>query len=200
MTAIKFCGMTRAEDVDVAAQLGVDAVGFVLWPASPRHVAVDAARALIRRLPPGITPVGVLVCPSPDEIREALDAGVHIVQIHGETRPRPNDAYEQWIAASLGSDGLQPPVDDTLTVLLDAHDPERHGGTGRTIDWSQAAVIAARRRVMLAGGLTPGNVAAAIQQVHPYGVDVSSGIEDAPGRKNPHAMNAFVAAVRKADQ
>jgi phosphoribosylanthranilate isomerase len=87
-----------------------------------------------------------------------------------------------------------------MLLLLDVHDPERHGGTGRTIDWARAAAIAAARRVLLAGGLTSGNVADAIRQVRPYGVDVASGIEDRPGIKNAGAMKAFMAAVREADQ
>jgi phosphoribosylanthranilate isomerase len=87
-----------------------------------------------------------------------------------------------------------------IPIVLDAHDPVRHGGTGRTIDWNRAARIAAARRVLLAGGLTPANVAAAIRQVRPYGVDVASGIEDRPGIKDPELMRAFVRAVRQADE
>ena len=197
MTFIKFCGMTREEDVALACTLGVDAVGFVMWPRSPRYVSFDRLAALVRGLPAHIAPVGVLVSPSSDEIAAARRAGVRTVQVHG-TRPGSAAGEDVWVATSLDMDveALAPEA----TVVLDAHDPVRHGGTGRTIDWSRAAAVAARRRVLLAGGLTANNVADAIRQVRPFGVDVASGIEDQPGIKNAQAMTAFVAAVREAGE
>jgi phosphoribosylanthranilate isomerase len=201
MTVIKFCGMTRSQDVATAIELGVDAIGFVLWPGSPRHIALDRAAGIIATMPAAVTVVGVFVRPSSDDIARAVDAGVRVAQIHaGDASAAAGVGCEVWMAASLNDDDLTPPVEQERTVLLDAHDPERHGGTGRTIDWSRAAHVAARRRVMLAGGLTPANVAAAVRDVRPYGVDVASGIEDTPGIKNALAMQAFVAAVREADQ
>lgn len=196
MTFIKFCGMTREEDVALACTLGVDAVGFVLWPKSPRYVSAARVAALVRHLPSAVTPVGVFVSPSSEDIVAARDAGVRVVQVHGS--PAAAIEGDVWMATSLdvGVAGLAPDV----TVVLDAHDPVRHGGTGRTIDWRRAAAVAATRRVMLAGGLTPDNVADAIRQVRPFGVDVASGIEDRPGIKNAQAMTAFVAAVRKAGE
>jgi phosphoribosylanthranilate isomerase len=198
MTFIKFCGMTRADDVAAACDLGVDAVGFVLWPQSPRHVELRALAPLIKLLPPAVTPVGVFVTPDGDEVRRAREAGVQVVQVHGDHRAHFDG--EVWVARTLDSDldGDSPAL--ARTIVLDAHDPIRHGGTGRTIDWARAAQVAARRRVLLAGGLTPANVGEAIGQVRPFGVDVASGIEDQPGIKNARAMHAFVAAVREADQ
>jgi phosphoribosylanthranilate isomerase len=201
MTMIKFCGMTRGQDVATAVELGVDAVGFVLWPGSPRHITLERAAEIIATMPAAVTTVGVFVRPSRDDIARAVDAGIRVAQIHaGDTAAASHSNCEVWIAASLKDDDVTPPVDSEQTVLLDAHDPERHGGTGRTIDWTRAAHVAARRRVMLAGGLTPANVAAAVRDVRPFGVDVASGIEDTPGIKNALAMQAFVAAVREADQ
>jgi phosphoribosylanthranilate isomerase len=201
MTFIKFCGMTREADVAKAIELSVDAVGFVLWPGSPRHVDLTRARTLINMLPPAVTPVGVFVRPSHDDIAAAIAAGIRVSQIHGSSENGFNDADgELWIAASLGSDGMTPPVGEGYTVLLDTGDPERFGGTGRTIDWTEAARVSATRRVLLAGGLTPGNVAVAVRRVRPYGVDVASGIETRPGVKDAAAMQAFVAAVREADR
>jgi phosphoribosylanthranilate isomerase len=196
MTAIKFCGMTRAEDVALAIELGVDAVGFVLWSGSPRYVDAGRASTLIEGLPRHITPVGVYVRPSDADIARGIDAGIRVAQIHGA----PDVAFDRvpcevWLAASVENH-----IPNGCTVLLDAHDPQRHGGTGRTIDWNQAAKIAFRQRVMLAGGLTAANVGDAIRAVRPYGVDVASGIEDAPGVKNAEAMKAFVSAVREADR
>ena len=200
MTFIKFCGMTRAEDVAAACELGIDAVGFVLWPKSPRHVQMRQLAPLIKMLPPSLTPVGVFVSPDDDDVRQAREAGVRVVQVHGDNGRRFEG--EVWLARSLDTD-----VDTNLstilpevTIVLDAHDPKRHGGTGRTIDWARAAVVAARRKVLLAGGLTPANVGNAIDQVRPFGVDVASGIEDRPGVKNAQAMKAFVAAVREAER
>jgi phosphoribosylanthranilate isomerase len=200
MTFIKFCGMTRAEDVAAACELGVDAVGFVLWPKSPRHVQMRQLAPLIKMLPPTLTPVGVFVSPDDDDVRQAREAGVRVVQVHGDNGRRFEG--EVWVARPLDTDvdtNLSTILPD-VTIVLDAHDPERHGGTGRTIDWARAAAVAARRKVLLAGGLTPANVGNAIDQVRPFGVDVASGIEDRPGVKNAQAMKAFVAAVREAER
>jgi phosphoribosylanthranilate isomerase len=201
MTFVKFCGMTEERDVAEACALGVQALGFVLWPKSPRFVTAERLTLLLRSLSSGAVPVGVFVRPSTDDIASAVAAGIRVAQIHGvawpDVSPTPPNV-ERWVAASVDSDISQVP--EHTTMLLDADDPERHGGTGRTIDWAKAAAIAAHRRVLLAGGLTPANVAGAIDRVRPFGVDVSSGIEQRPGVKDTHAMRAFMAAVRKADQ
>jgi phosphoribosylanthranilate isomerase len=197
MTFVKFCGMTREADVAAACELGVQALGFVLWPKSPRFVPVARAAALVKQLPEDVVPVGVFVDPSADDLSSASEAGIQIMQIHGSTVPAAVP-HTLWRASSVDGDAASVP--EGMMVLLDVQDPERHGGTGRTIDWSRAAAIAATRRVMLAGGLTPANVRAAIRCVRPFGVDVASGIEDRPGIKDAQAMRAFVAAVREADQ
>lgn len=203
MTFIKLCGMTRDLDVAIAIDTGVDAVGFVLWPGSPRRVNVARTMALVRDLPPEVTPVGVFVQPDRDEITRAVEqAGIRVAQVHGvgDTTLAADLHCEVWFATSLEGDGIAPSVTGDYTVLLDAHDAERYGGTGCTIDWTRAARVAARRRVLLAGGLTPANVAEAVRHVRPYGVDVASGIETSPGVKDADAMRAFVAAVREVDQ
>ena len=196
MTFVKFCGMTRDADVDVACELGVNALGFVLWPQSPRHVEMRRLEGLVRRLPPAVLPVGVFVAPDAAAVQAARDAGVRVVQLHGDGGAAV--AGERWIARAIDTDFAAVP--DDILVVLDAHDPIRHGGTGRIIDWHRAASIASTRRLLLAGGLTPGNVGDAIRQVRPYGVDVASGIEERPGVKSITAMQAFIAAVREADQ
>jgi len=199
MTYIKLCGMTREEDVTAAVDLGADAIGFVLWPHSPRSVGQSRLASLVRLLPAHVTPVAVFVKPGADEIAAAIESGARVVQVHG-TSDVPQAACDIWMAATLADGGIMPDVDEEITVVLDAHDPERHGGTGRTIDWQRAAGVARTRRTLLAGGLTPANVADAIKQVRPFGVDVASGIEERPGVKNAAAMRAFVAAVREADR
>ena len=201
MTFVKFCGITQERDLAVACELGVQAVGFVLWSGSPRFIEPDRIRSLVKSLPGDMLPVGVFVQPSVDELEAGIAAGIRVAQIHGvDPRLLRDDpvSIDRWIATSVEADlSMVPPG---TTVLLDTQDSQRHGGTGRTIDWAKAAGIATDRRVLLAGGLTPANVATAIRQVRPFGVDVSSGIEERPGVKNAHAMRAFVAAVREADQ
>ena len=197
MTFVKFCGMTEERDVAAACELGAQAIGFVLWPKSPRFVDGKRLSRLVRLLPKAVLPVGVFVRPSADELDAAIDAGVRVAQVHGVGPRAPAERLrvEQWIATSVDVDLSALATD--ATVLLDANDPERFGGTGQTVDWSKAAAIAAERRVLLAGGLTAANVATAIRRVRPFGVDVSSGIEQRPGVKDAHAMRTFMAAVRE---
>jgi phosphoribosylanthranilate isomerase len=198
MTRIKFCGMTRHEDVEAAVALGVDAIGFVLWPGSPRAVSMAALRDLVKRIPDDVLPVGVFVRPGERDVEAARGAGIRAIQLHGVNgRPAWLADIDVWIAASLTDDGYSPAIGDDCLLLLDAHDPERHGGTGVPIDWTRAARVAAARRIMLAGGLRPATVDEAIRAVRPYGVDVASGIEVRPGVKDPDAMRAFVARVRQ---
>jgi phosphoribosylanthranilate isomerase len=195
MTLIKFCGMRREQDVAAAVELGVGALGFVFWPDSPRFVDYGDAERIIRLLPDTVVPVGVFVAPTDDELDRAVQAtGIRVAQIHASTHFPVSAACEVWPATSLEHPAPLPPAG---LLVLDAHDPQRHGGTGRTIDWDRAAQIARTRRLILAGGLTPANIAAAIRCVRPYGVDVASGIEDSPGVKNVNAMRDFVAAVHQ---
>lgn len=203
MTRLKICGITRADDAARAVALGVDALGFVLWPHSPRAIAPGAAAKIVRALPPFVTTVAVMVDPSVEDARAAINDGFSVVQIHGAAPAWPDirESCARVIRAVRLSDAgaeIEPPVDAAVTVLLDAHDPVRHGGTGQAVDWARAAAIAARRRVLLAGGLTPTNVRDAIRVVQPYGVDVASGVEEQPGIKDVQKMRAFVAAVRDA--
>lgn len=195
---IKICGITRVEDARVAAGLGVHALGFVLWPGSPRAVTPGRAGAIIDALPPFIVPVGVFVDPDAALLRECRDAGVQVAQIVGAVPDVPTGMRVlRVVTLAPGDGGIWPDVPGDAPILVDAHDPERRGGTGRTIDWPAVAPIAARRPVILAGGLRPDNVAAAIALARPAGVDVSSGVETAPGVKDHERMAAFVAAVRR---
>jgi len=200
MTAIKFCGITREEDLDVAIELGVDAVGFVLWPNSPRAISLDHAARLVRKLPSSIVPVGVFVRPTAEEIATSVDVtGIRVGQVHAvdDLSALADAPCELWAAIALTGSTISVPTG--VTILLDAQDEERHGGTGTTIDWNAAGRIAATRRVMLAGGLTPQNVRNAIERARPYGVDVSSGIEERPGVKSAKLMRDFTRVVRSAD-
>jgi phosphoribosylanthranilate isomerase len=194
---VKICGITRVEDARHAVRHGASALGFVFWPESARCVSAASARRIIRELPEGVATVGVFVNQDAGEIRDiAAFAGLSIIQLHGDETPdlAAGLARPVWRALPVHA-----PLDAwpaTITILLDASDPARRGGTGRTIDWSAAAAAAARRPVVLAGGLTPDNVAAAIGAVRPLGVDVSSGVETAPGIKNPERVARFLAAAQ----
>lgn len=192
---VKICGLTRLEDARAAADAGADAIGFVFWPASPRFVDPFRARAIARALPPFVTTVGLFVNQPRDYILGVASL-VHLgaVQLHGDETPE--------FAASLSIPVIKAmPVDRAAawpagaTLLLDAHDPVRRGGTGRPIDWTAAAAVAKRRRVLLAGGLTPGNVAAAVLRVRPFGIDVSSGVEQSPGIKDHGRLRALFEAL-----
>jgi phosphoribosylanthranilate isomerase len=193
MTAVKICGLTREADTALAVSLGVQAVGFVLWPKSPRYVELARVKQIVASLPPFVTAVGVFVDPTAEDIANAVSAGIRLAQVHGAVPPSPALPVLRAVHLGGNADGLDAEVDPIETVLLDAYDPVLKGGTGRTIDWARAAAVAARRRVVLAGGLTPDNVRQAITEVRPYAVDVSSGVESSPGIKDPALMKAFIA-------
>jgi phosphoribosylanthranilate isomerase len=199
MTEVKICGITRVEDAQAAADLGASFVGFVLWPGSPRAVTIDQVERMIARLATTATPVGVFVNPSRDEINQAAAAGIRVAQVHGHAAPGGLRGVEVIRAVHLAAgarDEIEPYVEDR-TILLDAHDPVWHGGTGRTIDWSRAKIVAAKRQVFLAGGLTPDNVRRAIAEVRPYAVDVSSGVESKPGVKDHGLLRRFIDAAKE---
>jgi phosphoribosylanthranilate isomerase len=200
MTAIKICGITRQADAELAASLGASLVGFVLWKNSPRAATLETVRQIAPALPKTVTPVGVFVDPTADDVMAAADAGIQMAQIHSEApsflRGVTIPIVRVVHLAIDRIDGVEPDIADDL-VLLDAHDPLKHGGTGKTVDWRRAALIAKSRRVILAGGLTPSNVRQAISEVRPYAVDVASGIESQPGIKDHDKLRAFIAAAKE---
>jgi len=196
VTAVKICGITRLEDAAAAAEWGASYVGFVLWPNSPRAATLDVVQTIVATLPVHVTPVGVFVNPTAGEISTAADAGIKLAQVHGSNGGTVHDARIPIVhAVHLTGDGIDPAVTDDL-ILLDAHDPVKHGGTGKTVDWSRAAIVAKTRRVILAGGLTPENVAQAIHIVQPFAVDVASGVESSPGIKDHRRLRAFLQSAQ----
>lgn len=201
---VKVCGVTRREDALLAADLGASAVGFVFWPSSPRYVAPAAAAAIARGLPADVAPVGVFVDPQVGELRRiAARVGLAAVQLHGDEPATLCDGLPYRVlkavpVAGAATRAAADRVPERVTVLLDAPDPVRRGGTGRTVDWRVAAGVAARRRIFLAGGLRPENVGEALRVVRPYGIDVSSGVEARPGRKDPGRLRDFFGEVARA--
>lgn len=196
MTAVKICGLTRQEDAEAAASFGADFVGFILWPKSPRAMTVERIKPIVSALPATTTPVGVFVDPSASDVIAAADAGIKIAQIHSETPTFLRGVTIPVVrVVHLAGDWFEPDVPDEL-IHLDAYDPVAKGGTGKTIDWERAAAIARKRRVILAGGLTPDNVGAAIARVKPFAVDVASGVESSPGIKDHALIRAFISAAK----
>jgi len=202
VTRVKICGITRAEDARAAAAAGASAIGLVFWPRSPRAVTAGAAREIVAAVPAGVPAIGVFVNQSIEEINDTVErAGLFGVQLHGD------EPVDTWTnvgrpivkALTLATYAASPWLDVARAILLDAHDPQRRGGTGVPIDWDAAAAIAHRRPVILAGGLTADNVGEAVARVRPAALDVASGVEQSPGLKSPARLRAFFDAVRQAD-
>ena len=199
---VKICGITRLTDATHAVACGVDALGFVFWPKSPRYIAPERAVEIIAALPASVTTVGVFVNESVDGIRAIVDGtGIGVVQLHGDETPDYASALGRpvWRAFTVErAEAMSSAWPPDTTVLLDASDPVRRGGTGVKVDWRRAAGIARAHRIVLAGGLTPENVVEAIETVRPFGVDVSSGVEDSPGVKNVDKIERFLTGARSA--
>ena len=199
---MKVCGITRVEDALHAVRQGATALGFVFWSGSPRAVDPGRAREIVAALPPGVTTVGVFVNESTEGIgRVAAVAGLSAVQLHGEETRSHAEALTLPVYRSVTLDNAAETVEAWpvgTTFVLDASDPVQRGGTGRAIDWVRAAAVSRTYRVVLAGGLTPHNVERAIATVRPFGVDVSSGVESAPGVKDAEKVSLFLANARRA--
>ena len=197
---VKICGITSEADALLAVGLGADAIGFVFAP-SPRQVAPQAVRRIIERVPPEILTVGVFRNEARSRVVEIVNGiGLRAAQLHGDETAEDT----RWVAERVGVTIKAFPaghrniarIDDygVQTVMVDAQSP----GSGEVFDWRLAEGVADPARLIVSGGLHAGNVADAIAHLHPYGVDVSSGVEAEPGRKDPQKMRAFVAAARAA--
>jgi phosphoribosylanthranilate isomerase len=199
---IKVCCITSAVDAVHAVESGASALGFIFWPRSPRYVTAEKVREIVSAVPTSVATVGVFVDTDADDIRRVVDvSGITTVQLNDDSAPDVVGRIGLPVlrAVTLAtSERVVAEWPDDVTLLLDAHDPVRRGGTGMTVDWAQAAALARRRRLVLAGGLRPTNVAEAIEIVRPYGVDVCSGVESAPGVKDSEKIVAFIANARAA--
>lgn len=207
-TRIKICGLTREADVAAAVEAGADAIGFVLYAKSPRHVGIDRAASLARELPPFVTPVCLFVNAAPAEIAAAIAAVPHaLLQFHGDETPAECDAagrpYLRALRMAPGLDLLDCAhrFPNAQALLLDAA-VEGYGGGGKVFDWSLIPPDlppGVRSRLVLSGGLNPANVIDGVLHARPFAVDVSSGVESSKGIKDAALMRRFCEAVREAD-
>ncbi|SDW47493.1 phosphoribosylanthranilate isomerase [Thiocapsa roseopersicina] len=204
-TRVKICGLTRRADVDAAVAAGVDAIGFVFHPPSPRAVSAQDARDLCAGLPPFVTAVGLFVDASPEQIRATLDqVPLELLQFHGDEAPELCASFgRRWIKAVR----MRPDIDlaaqlkryeQAAGLLLDTFDPARPGGTGQRFDWDRIPAAIAPS-IVLAGGLDADNVAEAIRRVRPFGVDVSGGVEASKGIKDHDKIRDFMQRVNDVD-
>lgn len=209
-TWIKLCGLSRRADIEAAVDWGVDAVGLVFYPRSSRAVTPSDVAGLLPQERGATRVVGLFVDPERSQVEAALETGgLDLLQFHGSESPAYCRSFGMPYlkAAGIPADWSQARVEklfddysDAELVLLDAYDASEHGGTGRRFDWTQAAALPTelKARLVLAGGLSSGNVAEAIATVAPYGVDVSSGIESEKGLKDQAKMKQFLEGVRSA--
>jgi len=201
---VKICGITNLDDALAAVDFGADALGFVFFQGSPRYIKHKDAAAIIKKLPLFTTTIGVFVNEKPETIKKTIDiAGIDIVQFHGDEPPEKCRVAKRCIKAirvkSLESlDPLNSYKDRVSAFLLDTFTPDILGGTGQIFNWDIAIYAKQFGRIILAGGLTPDNVADAVGRVRPYAVDVSSGIESKKGEKDHKKMKLFIERAKEA--
>lgn len=201
MVRVKICGVTNLEDALAAVGFGADALGFVFAP-SPRQVTAQKVSEIVAELPPFISKVGVFVNESPDVLLQTMSVcNLDFVQLHGSEEPEYCRAFFPRVIKSFRVKdesvlGLMPRY-KVSAYLLDAYDPDREGGTGRTFDWNIARRARDQGRVILSGGLGPENVRQAIGAVRPYAVDASSGVESEPGKKDYDKLHAFLEMAKE---
>lgn len=202
-TRVKICGFTRVEDALAAARLGVDAIGLVFYSQSPRNVSVARAVAITRALPAFVSVVGLFVDAEPDWVRDVLaEVNIDCLQFHGDEAPEDCRLYAKpYIKAirmrpDTDLEDIQTQYADAAGLLLDAYHPGVQGGTGSGFDWD---LITGKLSLplILAGGLSPENAALAVQQVRPYALDVSSGVEAGKGIKDAEKMAAFIRKINQ---
>jgi phosphoribosylanthranilate isomerase len=203
MVKIKVCGITNSNDALLAVALGADALGFIFYPKSPRYVEPEAARQIISQLPPFVAAVGVFVDEAAATVQDlAARVGLDWLQLHGRETPEYCRSLGRKVikgfrikdVSSLAE--LAPDRDAAVALLLDTYKKGQVGGTGEIFDWHLAKQAQAYGHIILAGGLTPENVAQAIAAAQPQAVDVASGTEAAPGKKDPEKLRAFLAAAK----
>jgi phosphoribosylanthranilate isomerase len=205
MTAIKICGMTDTGDAQYAAACGVDALGFIFYPGSPRYISPATAKDIIAMLPESVARVGVFVNQTVEEVLKISNlCDLDFIQLHGDESPAFCGYFDpsRLIKAISAVKGGVTPAMEAYAVrafLVDAREGDRFGGTGKLSDWDFARELATKHRLILAGGLNESNVLAAIESVSPAAVDINSGVETSPGKKDREKIASIVKMIRKND-
>lgn len=206
-TRVKICGITRADDALAAAAMGVDAIGLVFYDQSPRNIEIETAATICRQLPAFVTTVALFLDADQSLVNEVLaHVPVEVLQFHGAEDPAYCERFARPYIKALGMGALNreglisqsKAYKNARGLLLDSHKPGAAGGTGETFDWN--SIPALNKPVILAGGLTVNNVAEAVNRVHPWAVDVSSGVEADKGIKSVELMSAFMQEVENANK
>jgi len=206
MPELKICGITNLEDACYVAECGADALGFIFYAYSPRYVAPERAKEIIEKIPHGITKVGVFVNHDVLEVKRTAEfCGLDLIQLHGDESPR----YCRQFRSSVLIKGFSPREEGDLrklrsyrarAILVDACDPTRYGGTGKRSDWRLAVKVKETHRLILAGGLHVDNIREAIEIVSPHAVDINSGVESSPGRKDHGKVRSIIGIVHGIDE
>jgi phosphoribosylanthranilate isomerase len=204
MVKVKICGIKRVEDALVAAEYGADALGFVFYKKSPRYISPPSAWKIIKRLPPFISTVGVFVNPAPEEVKRALEiSGIKVIQLHGEEEPELIDALKVPVIKAIR---IEKKIEerelkmwkDACAFLVEGKSDKGYGGTGTQFDYEVVKPFTKNYRIIIAGGLNPSNVSKVVKTLRPYGVDVSSGVEESPGVKSHKLIKEFIRNAKSA--
>jgi len=202
---VKICGITRIEDGITAAALGVDALGFVFYAKSPRNIGIEQAQTICNGLPGFVTTVALFLNPDVSLVKQVLEeVNIDLLQFHGTESAEFCESFGKPYIKALGIEGVKDietlfgQYDGARGVLLDSHSAGKAGGSGEVFDWLSIPEKI-RSKIILAGGLKPDNVAGAIKQVRPYAVDLSSGVESAPGKKDSKLMARLMSEVKRVD-
>lgn len=202
ITEVKICGITSLEDAETAVLAGADAIGFIFYPGSPRCVSPDRAGEISGKLPGKVCRVGVFVDHDAREVKRIVQfCGLDFIQLHGNESPDYCRAFSpsvliKALCIQREEDLVFLPEYPVRVILVDAHDPVRRGGTGKTCDWNLARKAGERHRLILSGGLNPQNILPAMEAVRPLAVDVGSGVEARPGEKDPGKIKELMSAVK----
>jgi len=203
MTQVKICGITQHDDAQVAVEAGADMLGFIFYPPSPRYIDPEHVREMVDRLPPNVKTVGVFVNESAESITRIVQtSGVQVVQLHGDERPELCQMLSWPVVKAFRFTGQVRPElmanYDVDAFLVEGFHDSLYGGAGAQADWPQVATLHSYGRIILAGGLTPENVQEAVRVVQPYAVDVGSGVEAEPGKKDWQKVRTFVQQAKTA--
>jgi phosphoribosylanthranilate isomerase len=205
MIGVKICGITNVRDAYHAAEYGADALGFIFYPKSQRVIAPERAREILQKIPGSIGKVGVFVNQEIEAVKEIVGfCGLHLIQLHGDESPQycarfPRATLIKTVSACTEEEVEKLESYPVRAILVDAHEPGCYGGTGKNSDWALALEVKKKHPLILAGGLNKENIKRAIEIVRPCAVDINSGVETSPGRKDPHKIREIMEIIRATD-